>query len=121
MTDPLPLSTDAPLPGLDDAQPAVRPGELEAQVRRSLRYMVEHRLVDERHAGIMQLTLELARAIRPGERAYGVAQAAAQLLAAFDKLLPDVGGGDTDGFSELRAYIAGVEAAGSSATVRDPS
>jgi hypothetical protein len=113
MDQPLPPTTqDAlPLPGLDVATPGT--GELETQVRRSLRFMVDQGLVDDRHAGLMQLALTLARAIRPGERAYGVAQAAAQLLATFDKLLPDPEGGDSDGFSELRAYLDGVAAAGS--------
>jgi hypothetical protein len=82
-------------------------------VQRSLRALADQQLVDERHAGLMQLALELAAAIRPGEKAYGVAQAAAQLLATFDKLMPADEGGAPDGFSELRAYLAGVDAGGS--------
>lgn len=102
-----------PLPGLEDLVPgAGGVTELERQVQRSLRFMAAEGLVDERHAGLMQLALELARVIRPGQKAYGVAQAAAQLLATWDKLLPDVEGGDPDGFAELRAYLAGVDAAG---------
>lgn len=96
------------LPGLDEP---TRPStKLVEQVQRSLRALAEAGQVDERHAGLMQLALELARAIRPGEKAYGVAQAAAQLLATFDKLMPDVEGGDSDAFSDLRAYLAGVDA-----------
>lgn len=87
---------------------------------RSLRFMADQSLVDERHAGLMELALVLARSIRPGEKAYGVAQCAAQLLAVFDKLVPEQEGGAPDGFSELRAYLAGVDAAGSGPTVRDP-
>lgn len=117
MTDPLPPSTDVPLPGLGDPQ-SQGLTELARQTRRSLAFLAERGLVDERHAGIMQLTLELSQVIRPGERAYGVAQAAAQLLAAFAQLMPDQEGG-TDGFAELRAYLAGVEAAGSTPPVRD--
>lgn len=117
-TEPLPLSADEPLPGLGDE--ARGTGELQRQVRRSLTFMADHGLVDARHAGLMQLALELAAAIRPGERAYGVAQAAAQLIATFDKLMPDTEGGPSDGLDELRAYIAGVESAGSGTTLRDP-
>lgn len=121
MADPIPLSADAPLPGLDDTPRAGGSTELERQVQRSLQFLVAQQLVDARHAGIMQLTLELARVIRPGERAYGVAQAGAQLLAAFDKLLGDQGGGETDAFAELRGFIAGVDATGGSPALRDPS
>jgi hypothetical protein len=60
----------------------------------------------------MQLALELAYSIGPSQKAYGNAQAAAQLLAVWDKLLPDVVGGDPSGFDELRAYLAGVDAGG---------
>lgn len=121
MTDPLPLSADQPLPGLGDPEHPERTSELEAAVRRSLTYMAEQQLVDARHAGLMQLALQLARSIRPNERAYGVAQCAAQLIATFDKLMPTEEGGQSDGWSELRAYLAGVGDAGGSAQVRDPS
>lgn len=122
MTEQLPASTDEPLPGLAEPQHPGRVTELEAQVRRSLRYLVEHDLVDERHAGLMQLAVELSRKCGPHERAYGVAQVGAQLLATFDKLLPAVEGGGSDGgFGELRAYLAGVDAGGRPAQVRDPS
>lgn len=120
MTDQLQPSADQPLPGLGDPDSS-RPSQLELQVRRSLAYMAQHNLVDARHAGLMQLALELARSIRPGEKAYGVAQCAAQLIATFDKLMPDDEGAGGDGWSELRAYLAGVDAAGSSAPLRDPS
>jgi hypothetical protein len=63
----------------------------------------------------MQLALTLANSIRPGDKAYGIAQCAAQLLAVFDKLMPDEEGGPVDGFAELRAYLAGVDAGGGSA------
>lgn len=98
-----------PLPGLTEPAPGV--SELERQVRRSLAFMVAQGLVDERHAGLMQLALELARSIHPSQKAYGNAQAAAQLLACWEKLLPDVEGGDSDGFSDLRAFLAGVDSA----------
>ena len=116
MTDQLPPSTQEALdlPGIADLVPAAGGvTELERQVQRSLRFMASQGLVDERHAGLMQLALELARVIRPGQKAYGIAQAAAQLLATWDKLLPEVEGGARDGFDELRAYLAGVEAGGS--------
>lgn len=115
MTDQLPTSTqDAlPLPGIE--APARLVSELETQVRRSLRFLADEGLVDDRHAGLMQLALELSRSIGPSQKAYGNAQAAAQLLAVWDKLLPDVEGGATDGFDELRAYLQGVDAGGSTA------
>jgi hypothetical protein len=120
--DPIPLSTDQPLPGLGAPGDVVAGGsELYRQTQRALAALHRQGLVDERHAGLMQLALELAQAIRPGEKAYGVAQCAAQLLAVFDKLMPDAEGGESDGWSELRAFIAGVDAAGGSPTVRDPS
>jgi hypothetical protein len=116
VTDQLPASADQPLPGLgapsDVTQGAT---DLYVQVQRSLRFMVEQQLVDERHAGLMQLALTLANSIRPGDKAYGIAQCAAQLLAVFDKLMPDEEGGPVDGFAELRAYLAGVDAGGGSA------
>lgn len=121
MTEPLPPSTDQPLPGLGDPDPSGRTSALEAAVRRSLAAMADAGMVDGRHAGLMELALQLAASIRPGEKAYGVAQCAAQLIATFDKLMPDVEGGPTDGFSELRAYLAGVDAAGSGTTLRDPA
>jgi hypothetical protein len=121
MTDQLPPTTDQPLPGLGLPTDVVQgAGALYEQTQRSLRFLADQQLVDERHAGLMQLALDLAGAIRPGEKAYGVAQCAAQLLATWEKLMPDEGG-DSDGFSELRAYLAGVDAAGGSAEVRDPS
>lgn len=120
-TEPIPPSTDEPLPGLGDPDPTAYGGtELQRQVSRSLRYLSDNGLVDERHAGLMQLALELARTVRPNERAYGIAQAAAQLLATFEKLMPETEGG-TDGFAELRAYLAGVESAGTGTPVRDPA
>jgi hypothetical protein len=115
MDHPVPPSTQETLdlPGV--SAPGVGASELELQVRRSLAFMAEQGLVDDRHAGLMQLALELARSIHPSQKAYGNAQAAAQLLACWDKLLPEVEGGSTDAFAELRAYLAGVDAAGSSA------
>lgn len=117
MTEELQPSTDQPLPGLADPVPGAT--KLQQQVDRSLRYMADHQLVDARHAGVMELTRTLAASIRPGEKAYGVAQCAAQLLAAFQVLMPEQEGG-TDGWSELRAYLAGVDAAGGTAEIRDP-
>lgn len=105
------MDQQLPLPGLGDPTPHT--SELTTQVQRSLRALADQGLVDERHAGLMQLALELARAIRPGEKAYGVAQAAAQLLAVFAQLMPEADGGDGDAFAEFRAYLAGVEAGGS--------
>jgi len=124
VTDDTVADTDVPLPGLAD--PASDPQaygttELQLQVQRSLRYLADHELVDERHAGLMQLALELARVVRPGERAYGVAQAAAQLLATFDKLMPSTESGGGGDFTELRAYLAGVGDAGGLTSVRHPS
>lgn len=113
---PQPADYDSPLPGLalNELEDRTR-SVLYGQVQRSLRALAEAGQVDERHAGLMQLALELAHAIRPGEKAYGVAQAAAQLLATFDKLMPEESGGDPDGFDQLRAYLAGVDASGSPA------
>lgn len=110
-TDQLPPTTDEPLPGLGDSLSQLGETPLQVQVRRSLRALADMGQVDDRHAGLMQLALELARVVRPGERAYGVAQAAAQLLATFEKLMPSEEGGNPNGFDELRAYLQGVEAA----------
>ena len=119
-TDPIPPSTDQPLPGLGAPE---QPGTnaLEQAVRRSLAQLHEIGKVDERHAGLMELALQLARSIRPGEKAYGVAQCAAQLLATFDKLMPPEDGGPTHGFGDLQAYLAGVGDARSGTALRDPS
>jgi hypothetical protein len=106
------METQLPLPGLGVPEPAS--SQLVDQVQRSLRALHDAGMVDERHAGLMQLALELARSIRPGEKPYGVAQAAAQLLAVFTQLMPEPDGGDGDAFAEFRAYLAGVEAAGGS-------
>jgi len=119
VTDRLPPSADEPLPGL--GQPAASATPLQVQVDRSLAYMADQGLVDVRHAGVMELCRTLAASIRPGEKAYGVAQCAAQLLACFEKLLPDQEGVEGDGFSELRAYLAGVDASGRGTTSRDSS
>lgn len=105
------MDQQLPLPGLD--APTSHDSELVRQVQRSLTALAERELVDERHAGLMQLALELARSIRAGEKPYGVAQAAAQLLAVFAQLMPEVDGGDGDAFSEFRAFLAGVDAGGS--------
>lgn len=107
------MDQQLPLPGL--GEPEHHSSQLVEQVQRSLRALAEQQLVDERHAGLMQLALELARSIRPGEKPYGVAQAAAQLLAVFAQLMPDVEGGDGDAFAEFRAFLAGVDAGGSPA------
>lgn len=107
------MDQQLPLPGL--GEPERHSSQLVEQVQRSLRALAEQGLVDERHAGLMQLALELARSIRPGEKPYGVAQAAAQLLAVFAQLMPDVEGGDGDAFAEFRAFLAGVDAGGSPA------
>lgn len=119
MTEQLQPSTDQPLPGLGEPAGPGAPSQLELAVRRSLAFLAEQQLVDARHAGLMELALQLARSIRPGEKAYGVAQCAAQLIATFEKLMPEEGGA-TDGFSELRAYLAGVDASGGGSPVRDP-
>lgn len=103
------MDQQLPLPGLGDPGES-RPSELLTQVRRSLQALADAGQVDERHSGLMQLAVELAKAIRPGEKAYGVAQCAAQLLATFEKLMPEPEAGDSDAFSDLRAYLAGVDA-----------
>lgn len=108
------MDEQLPLPGLDANAETRGHTELYRQVQRSLQAMADQGLVDERHAGLMQLALELAQTIRPGERAYGVAQAAAQLLAVFAQLMPEPDGGDGDAFAEFRAYLAGVDASGGS-------
>lgn len=106
VTVPPSVQEALPLPGVSD--PVAGTSELEAAVRRSLSFMADQGIVDERHAGLMELALQLARTIRPGEKAYGVAQAAAQLLATFDKLMPDTEGGG-DAFADLQAFLAGVD------------
>lgn len=111
MNEPAQAADQEPLPGLADGP--MRAGgatELRRQVERSLRFMHANGLVDERHAGLMQLALELADTVRPGAKAYGIAQCAAQLLATFDKLMPTEEGGTGDGLRELQSYLEGVAA-----------
>lgn len=118
MADSFRAAPDEPLPGLGAEPTDAAVGELERQVRRSLARMQLDGLVDERHAGLMQLALELCRAITRGAssgRASAVAMAAKELREVFAQLMPDeeVSGGDD--FDRWKRELAGMDPAGGSA------
>lgn len=104
-----PFVTDA----LEDDQPAI-PGlepaprgasALEKATRQTIRALQVIGLVEERHAMVVQLMLDLAVVVdagRRGGKAAAAAMAAAQLLAAYQLLIPEqVEGGGSDAFDEL--------------------
>lgn len=100
--------TDAPmLPGLEP--PAERESALELAARRTLAELERLGLLEERHAVLCQLVLELSAAVaagRKGGRASAAAMAAAQLLAAVDQLPTPVERGDgDDAWTQLAADL----------------
>ena len=108
MTDPVVFArSEEPLPGLGDPGPHANPLRLAAH--RSLTALEGAGYLDDRHAVVCQLILDLADSIDAGRRhgrASAVAMAAAQLLAAFELLTPEESGGDTgDQWSDFMAEI----------------
>lgn len=108
-----------PLPGL--ATPPVRESDLEAAARRTIRALDQAQLLEERDALTCQLVLDLAGAVATGrtsKRASAAAMAAAQLLAAMDRLpKPSDGGVD----SEIQRLVEELRNAGRAAALRDPA
>lgn len=104
----------APLPGLEP--PDRGESVMVSATRRTIASLSSDLLVDERHAMILRLLLELAEVVDKGRRegrASAVAMAAAQMLAAFQLLVPDADGegGGTDEWTELVARLRGSAAA----------
>jgi len=87
------------LPGLEPpsrGEPAIK-----VAARRTITALEAAGFLDERHAVICQLILDLAEVVDAGRRqgkASAAAMAAAQLLAAYTLLMPEAneGGGDDD-------------------------
>ena len=121
MTESTPIEPDQPaLPGLDVDEDRPGPGgELRAAARRSIRALSEAGYLDESHAVLCQLMLQLADAVDAGVRygkASAAAMAAAQLLATYQAMRPEGGDSDVNEFDEL---VAQLRAAGSGAPVGD--
>lgn len=92
----------AVLPGLEEAPRSA--SALELGARRTLRALDELGLLDDRHALLCQLVVDLAQAVDSGRRAHrasAAAMAAAQLLAAIDRLPEPEVGGETDEWTQL--------------------
>lgn len=107
MTDPADFArSEVPLPGLEPAARGESPLQLAA--RRTIAALDATGFLDERHAVLCQLMLDMAEVTDVGRRngkAAAAAMAAAQLTAAYVLLFPDrpEGGGDDDGWDELVA------------------
>lgn len=87
------------LPGLEP--PARGESAIKRAARRTLTALEAAGYLDERHAVICQLVLDLADVVEAGRlqgKASAAAMAAAQLLAAYEHLMPETteGGGDDD-------------------------
>lgn len=111
MTEPTDFERDeAALPGLDAPRPHAP--AIVLATRRTIAQLHTAGLVDESHAMLLQLLLDLAEVVDSGRRqgrASAVAMAAAQMLAAYAVLVPptppDEGGGQGDAFDELAADL----------------
>ena len=94
-----------PIPGLEPPQP--RESALKLAARRTIAELQRLAMLDDSHAVICQLILDLCDVVDAGRRqgrASAAAMAAAQLLAAYQLLKPEAkGGGDEDdqAWSEL--------------------
>lgn len=125
MTQPKnPTATEQtePLPGLDD--PAGPLGPMELATRRTLTALAADGLLGERHAMVAQLLLDLAKVVTVSTRtgkASAAAMAAAQILAAYAVLVPEMEGGDPDAYDQLADELrnAAMDAARSAAAARD--
>lgn len=119
MTDPADFApTEAVLPGLEP--PAPRASLLERATRRTIAALEADDRVDESHAMLLQLLLDLAEVVDAGRRqgkASAAAMAAAQMLAAYAVLVPPVEGGDSgdpDAFDQLADDLRRAAALGNS-------
>lgn len=111
-------ATEAALPGLEPDAP--RDSALKVAARRSIRALESAGYLDDRHAVVCQLILDLADVISAASKrgqAAAAGMSAAQLLAAFSLLLPEATeGGGSDGWDELVADLRR-----SAAASRDPA
>lgn len=114
-----------PLPGLEDPEP--RDSALKLSARRTIAELERLALLDDSHAVICQLILDLCDVIDAGRRqgkASAAAMAAAQLLAAYQLLKPqETGGGSEDdrAWSELvESFQRGAAALRDSANADPP-
>lgn len=107
MTD---AAEQAPIPGLEP--PSRGASALEVATRRSIVALEADGLVDERHSMVTQLMIELAIAVdagRRGGKASAAAMAAAQLIAAYQLLVPVEDGGEThDAYDDLASELRGI-------------
>jgi len=114
-------TSDAPLPGLESPAPS-RVSRLELEVTASFARLQDEGLIDDRHRGLVELGLVLARRIGAGSggKDYGVAQLSAQLVGVYQQLMPDQEGGSSDGFDEWRRALADLDNGGQPAPVGHP-
>lgn len=106
--------SESELPGLEP--PARGESALMLATRRSIASLHALGLVDETHALLLQLLLDLAEVVDAGRRqgkASAAAMAAAQILATWQLLLPEApkGGEDGDGWDDVVAEFRRSEAA----------
>lgn len=103
MTDS-PQGFPVPLPGIGEGDGRAM-SDLEGATRRTIAGYAESGLLDERHAMVCQLLLELSRSVAAAARAgraSAAAMASAQILAALESLpKPPEGGGQGDDFDRL--------------------
>lgn len=102
------------LPGLEPPTRSASP--LEVATRRTITRLHELGLVDESHAMLTRLLVDLAEVVDAGRRqgkASAAAMAAAQILATYQILVPvDSGeGGEDDPFDELAGELRDAAAA----------
>lgn len=101
-----------PLPGLDE--PTRTASAIELAARRTIKALDELGLLDERHALTCQLIVDLAQSVDDGRRARrasAAAMAAAQLLAAIDRLPEPTDDPTEDPFEQLLREVAEADRA----------
>ena len=107
MTEPVDYEPDeSALPGLEP--PKRGESAMLSATRRTIASLDAAGFLDETHAALCQLLIELAQVVDAGRRqgkASAVAMAAAQILATYEKLVPESAGGSEDdaAWSELVA------------------
>lgn len=105
--------TEDVLPGLEPPSPS-EPA-LKRSARRTIVQLEALGLLDDRHAVVCQLLLDLADRF-PRAKEYAAANLAAQLLAAYQLLIPESEGGGGDDWDEFVAELRR-----SAAEARDPA
>jgi hypothetical protein len=106
------------LPGMET--PAAHDSRLRKAAHRTIVALEAAGYLDERHAVVTQLILDLADVVDAGRRqgrASAAAMAAAQLIAAYQLLVPETKGGDGNG--ALDELVADIRRR--AAETRDPS